>query len=518
MHRLSPCSGRRRGPPKLPNIIFNALLLLLLYRIGARLWDRRVGLLAALLTLTNHLFFTLTIYTTSDLPFVVFSAAAIYFLYRYVTTAAADAEQRGKVPPLAYLAGSGVFTGLMMLQKPSGAMIALGMGIWLLISVFNWRALTAPEHRLSTTWHSLRRVVVLAGVWTAIALVVLSPYLARNVALFGKPVYSTESYDAWVLGYRGDSGEAWHDIYRVYTPELGGPGLPDRSWILRWGFDYTYAKFRTQVQALREYLVPAWSGLPAALAGEDGYLPLLSRNEEKNLLTPAGIWLAWIGMVAALRSRWRLLSLLLLAFAPYTVFLLTYWRTNEERYFLMVMPWLYLLAAWMIWAGYDRLSAIGQRRWSPLALILVGVVGTAIVQPSWGPIATKVQVEPQQWSPDVQAYRWIEENVPPATVIMTRNPWQLNWHTERPAVMIPNTADKGLLFGLARHYEAEYLVFETLQRIKGDGARTLAPLIGAADAQVGDVIDGFEVVYASPTPDNRVLIYRFPDSFVETAE
>jgi hypothetical protein len=27
---------------------------------------------------------------------------------------------------------------------------------------------------------------------------------------------------------------------------------------------------------------------------------------------------------------------------------------------------------------------------------------------------------------------------------------------------------------------------------------------------VGDTIDGFTLVYASPTPENRVLIYRFP--------
>lgn len=503
--------GPHAWAAKIPNLLFNAALLVLIYQIGTRLWDRRVGLVAALVTLTNHLFFNLTIYTTSDLGFVVFCTAALYTLYLALPTHAQRSLPASPVFVPRLLLLSGLLVGLMMLQKPSGATIAFGMGLWLGCSLLHHSVLPHLRQRAwGRTLAGIRRVLVWGGVWTAVALLVLSPYLARNMALFGAPVYSTEQYDAWVLGYRGDSGEAWHDIYRVFTPELDGPGLPDRSWILRWGFDYTYAKFRTQVQAVRDYLLPAWPGLPTALVGEDNHWWLLSRNEAKNLLTPAGAWLSLLGIIAALRARWRLLSLLLLSFAPYTLFLLTYWRTNEERYFLMAMPWLALFAAWMIWAGYDRLAAIGDRRWSPLAFILVGVAIVSILRPSWPMIATKVQVEPQQWAPDIIAYEWLQTNTDPDAVMMTRNPWQLNWHAERPAVMIPNTASEETLRYLARHYEAEYLVLETLQRVKGDGARTLAPLITAADAQVGDVIDGFTVVYASPTPNNRVLIYRFP--------
>ncbi len=517
--------GPEAWAAKIPNLLFNALLLLLIYTIGSYLWSRRVGLTAAVLTLTNHLFFNLTIYTTSDLGFVLFSLAAIYLLYLAVEAqepwAAADAHELAALPDKAdtdeqhepdsddshpsalhwpFLIGSGIWTGLMMLQKPSGATIAVGMGLWLMSRTFSFNLA------------ALRRMLLGFGLWAALALLVLSPYLVRNYLLFGKPVYSTESYDAWVLGYRGDSGEAWHDIYRVYAAELGGPGYPDRSWILRWGLDYTAAKFQTQLNALRDYLLPAWPGLPDLLIDETGRPYLFSRDEEKNLMTPLGAWLSLIGLIGALYARRRLLLLLCMAFAPYMLFLLTYWRTNEERYFLMLMPWLALLIAWIIWAGYDRLAAIGDRRWTPLALILACVAVVSIVQPAWPRIATKVETEPLQWAPDVAAYEWLREHTPPNAVMMTRSPWQLNWHTRRPALMIPNTADRAMLLLLARHYQADYLVLETLQRVKGDAARTLAPLITARDARVGDVIDGFTLVYASPTPDNRVLIYRFPET------
>lgn len=515
--------GAHAWAAKLPNFIFTSVLLLLIYRIGAHVWDRRVGVTAALLTLTSHLFFKLIIYTTSDLAFVVFSLGAVYLLYRAVTDAGDGAAVMTKAPGLPqrlwlwltqhrFLVGSGGLTGLMMLQKPSGAVIAVGMGIWLLLETGR----TANDERTATgrtandegrtpNWSRMLRQVLGRGViWAVPAVLILSPYLVRNLLMFGAPVYSTEKYDAWVLGYRGDSDEAWDEIYRVYTPELAGPGLPDRSWILRWGFDHSFEKFMTQVMAARDYLLPAWSKLP------DGLDRLVSRDEDKNLLAPSGAWLAFLGMIAALRFRRRLLRLLLLAFGLYTLFLMTYWRTNEERYFVMLLPWLALLAAWMIWAGFDRLAAIGDGRWSPLGLILAGVVLVTIMQPSWPKIAEKLENEPSIWAPDLAAYAWLEANTPPDAVIMTRIPWQLNWHTERPAVMIPNTADRAQLLYLANYYNAEYLILENQLRVKSDAAANLNPLIQAQDVPIGTQIDGFTLVYASPSLDNRVLIYRFP--------
>lgn len=94
--------------------------------------------------------------------------------------------------------------------------------------------------------------------------------------------------------------------------------------------------------------------------------------------------------------------------------------------------------------------------------------------------------------------------------MMTRIPWQFNWHTERPAVMIPNTADRAMLLQIAHYYGAEYLVLENQLRVKSDAGRLLSPLLRPGSAQVGATIDGFELVYASPTADFRAFVYRIP--------
>jgi 4-amino-4-deoxy-L-arabinose transferase-like glycosyltransferase len=506
--------GPTEWAAKIPNLIFSAILLALVYAIGARIWDRRVGLTAAVFTLTNYLFFRLGIYVTNDLAFVVFSMGAIYALYR-------SQEVGGRTQPsalspqpstLRWLLLSGVLTGLMMLQKPSGAMIAVGMGLWLIMQNVKGKM---PKESLSPAiiLHFAFSILRSALPWAIVALVVLSPYLVRNMLEFGKPVYSTESYDAWVLGYRGPSGDAWAEIYRVFTPELGGPGNPDRSWILRWGFDATADKFMTQVRELRNYVMPIWPGLPGWPGQLFSQSDCSTPASCKNIVSALGAWLALVGVIGAIRFRRRLIGLLAMAFAPYVVFMLTYWRTDEERYWVMLIPWLTLLAAWMVWAIYDKLAEIGDRRWAPLGLILAVAMIAMFVGYSRPDITDKVVNEPgaRVWAPDLAAYAWLDANIPPDAAVMTRIPWQLNWHTKRPAVMIPNTGDMDTLLTIARHYDAEYLVLENQLRVKGDAGRLLDPLLRPGDAPIGTVIEGFTLVYASPTDDFRAFIYRFPE-------
>jgi hypothetical protein len=516
--------GPSNWAAKIPNLLFTIALAVLIYSAGARLWDRRVGLTAAVFILTSYLFFRLMIYVTADLAFVALSFGALWTLYRSV----APEERHGR----RWLVASGVLTGLMLLQKPgSGGLIALGMGLWLLRLTIDDLRLTispqgsaipiteggagrrSPGDSRGSRWRRIAQEVVnrqspiaKVALWAAIALVIITPYLARNMALFGRPYYSTESKDAWVLEYTG-----WDDIYKVYTTEggLSALGAPDATWVLRWGFDRTLTKLGRQVEAVRDYLVPSWGGLPFGLEALGG------RSDKTRLLFEMGAWLSLMGVIGAIGGRRRLLSLLLAAFVPYTLFLIGYWHTNEERYWVALMPWLALLGAGALWHGYDRVAAIGDGRWTPLGLVLVVTAIVLVARPSWPDIAEKVVLEPELYAADIDAYTWLRENTEPGAVVMTRAPWQLNWHSERPALMVPGTADQEVMLKLARHYEARYLVFDSLQ----NPDRATRQLL---DRMVADPALGFELVYESPMHavaiDGRYLelvteVYRFPDDY-----
>jgi 4-amino-4-deoxy-L-arabinose transferase-like glycosyltransferase len=518
--------GASAWAAKLPNLLFTALLGLLIYSAGARLWDRRVGLVAAAVILASQWFFFMAIQTTSDLAFVVLSFGAIYLLYRATTDdrrPTTDDRRTGAPnphPPTSnprrgswfLVLGSAVLTGLMMLQKPgSGVLIAGGMGLWFLAQV--WHSHRRPTTSRKTQWSVVVGRWSLVVIWGLLALLILSPYLARNMLLFQKPFYSTESRDAWVLGY-GD----WEDIYKVY---IAGDGpnaradLPEPSWVLRWGFDRALRKLGDQVAAVRDYLAPPWVGLPSPLG------MILPGREDKSLLSGMGAWLALLGALGAVRARRRLLTLLLAAFVPYTLFLVTYWHANEERYFVMVLPWLALLAADALWRGYDRIAAIGDGRWTPVGLALVVAVLVAVAQPSWPKIADKVQVEPLKWAPDVDAYDWLRQNSAPDDVIMTRGPWQLSWHSQRPALMVPNTSDRRVFLRLVQYYHVRYLVRDTLSNPSPQAIKLIDSLI--ADPRLG-----LQEVYKSPIywivneRGKRVAlqteVYRLPENYDNLAE
>ena len=524
---------------KLPNLIATGILGVLVYRFGAQVWDRRVGLLAAILLLTSNLFVLLVINVTSDLIFVLLAFAVVSGVYAWGggrhgdTKTRSSAERasgrqqsalsrflltRSSVPWFVRSVLLGILTGLMFLQKPAnGVFAAAGCGLWLLVQIWRNRRQepNAGGQRLRNRRVWQRPFVQALGgvvVWTVVASVILLPYLVRNDRLsaqtnhiYGSLVYSTESRDAWVWGYAPRE----FYIYQIYTPEGGlseTQGLPDRSWILRWGFDRTLAKVERQVEAVRDYLAPVWVGLPNNLSD------IVSGRDEKRLFFEVGAWLSFLGALIVLRRRCALVGLIVLAFLPYTLFLVAYWHADEERYFVALMPWLALFAALAIWCVHDQVARLAGGRFAPFALLLALVLAGSVVGPSI-PIMQQKIVEWHYADSDRLAYAWLRTNTAPDAAVMTRVPWQLNWHSERPALMIPATKDRTRLLQLARYYGVRYLSFDVGQRPDQATQQMIKQM-------VTDPALGFHEEYRSPIlfGDVPTLIYRFPDNYGNVPE
>ena len=74
---------------------------------------------------------------------------------------------------------------------------------------------------------------------------------------------------------------------------------------------------------------------------------------------------------------------------------------------------------------------------------------------------------------------------------MTRVPWQLQWYAERPAVMIPADTDAQTLMRIAQHYQARYLVLDSLQRPNEQTRAMIAEMLA-------DPTYGFRELYRTP--------------------
>ena len=478
---------------KIPNLLALLALVLLIYRVAEYLWDRRVGLVAVVLLLLNQHYFRLQIYSTSDLSFALWYGLALWLAWR----AQQEHQRRDWVL-------SGICIGLMCLQKPSGVLLAIGMGVWMI-----WK--TWP---LAERWMFFRTQILW---WIIPALLVFSPYMLRNLYEFGTPMHSTETYDAWVLEYPG-TGEPWEQIYSVMTPQGGiseTGGLPERSWILRWGFQRTYAKIERQVLAVRNYFFPYHEALgPFAGKGElMGNLALGYESDPSRWLM-AGAWLALLGVALLRRKQAHFAGLIGWSFVPYTLFLIFYWHANEQRYFVPFIPWLCIAAGAGIWAIHDSIAAVARGRLRPIAAVVVLLLVTLAVQPGWVEAQNKTAPTGQfaDWQADLAAFEWLRTNTPADAVVMTRVPWQLQFHAERPAVMNPYTADLTMLLRIAKYYNARYLMVNAITNNKGVARQALGGLLDGREAA------GFRRVAAFKAPAGRTIyIYEFPADYNNVA-
>ncbi|GAC1638927.1 MAG: glycosyltransferase family 39 protein [Herpetosiphon sp.] len=469
---------------RLPNLVFNAALALVIFWIGAHVWDRRVGLLAAMLTLVNQLFFKLAVFATTDLAFVVWCTAALALVF-----VAAEGVDEGRtvrvtgkrlLDPRLRFAVAGLVTGLMILQKPSAALLALGMLGWLLL-------VRRPGSR-----------VPLIGIaqWLLVAGVVVLPYIVRNYLVFGKPFSSTESYDAWILFYEGPTKDAWRKIYSVYVGDT-----PNHSWLLRWGWDRIFAKWATQARAGWRYLLPT--------ADEPG---LIGRT-----LTAFAV----VGVLTLRQRQRRLLLLVLFAAAVYVPFLIVYWHLRDEkRYLLPFVPWLLLLTAGAVCTLFDRIGTVQQGRWLGLAGLLLSIALVAGIVPDVQEMDH--YLDPQnagywgkQWQPSLRAFDWLAKHTERGAVVMSQVPWQLAFYADRPGVMVPNEPLPTIL-GVAKHYHAQYLLVNSTAGFGTEASDALRQLIAPpGQLQPGQQVGGWRLVHQEPSPDGRkpVLIYQMPEQY-----
>ncbi len=415
--------GPQTWAAKLPNLVILIALAWAVFYVGARLWDRRAGLIAGLLTLLHPYFFNTILFPINDLAFT-----AIFFALGYVVWRAVEVRERSRGLLIAGLIGT--LAGLLIWSKPSGAALLVGLvlgagWIW-------WRHRGRSEEGESASGEKAipwRGLLVAGG---AFALVVV-PLIVRNMIDFGSPFYSTEGYDAWILRYW--PFYKWENIYKYYI----GSELPHPRWLVGGKFGY-----QNLFDAIGINFSWVWiQGVMSDASKSDfviGMVPLLG---------------AIMGLLTASRRAVRLFGLAFFSMGLYALFILLYWHF-EGRYFQVLIPWCYLLLAGaLVWLA-DVVGAAWRGRSGKIAsAVALVVLAGAFVWPSFEPIKNDLTNTTRPTSFTV-AMDWLVQNSTPADVVMTRDPWELNWHSRRRAVMIPFD-DLATIKAVAKRYGATML-------------------------------------------------------------
>jgi 4-amino-4-deoxy-L-arabinose transferase-like glycosyltransferase len=297
---------------RLVNALLGALVPVVMFLLAARLFDRRVALLAALASAVHPLLVVVGVWLTADGPFVLMVCLTLLLMLMI--------QKRPTVHRLLLL---GILLGIAFLLKP-----VAGFFFPLLVP---WFLLSLPQPRL--------RQRFVAGALTLAALVVvLTPWTVRNQVVMGSPVVG--STNGGYTFYGANNPNAWggHDEY--FPPRI--PGLSEveeqREYYRR-GLEW----IRSDPGAFMRLEVKKFQRLAS---------PLSVSSQPQDLSVPGesiirGAYMLFLALVilgiVVLRTRWRTTGLL--AIPMVAVLISTAIFYGDTRYTMPAIPSLLLWAS-----------------------------------------------------------------------------------------------------------------------------------------------------------------------------
>ncbi len=373
--------------------LFDLLSILLLFVLGARLADKRVGLLAAALAAFTAFGIQLSHF------FTVETATNLFVTLFLVGLVEAVVHRRS----LFYVV-AGVGLGLALASK---------VAVWLLVPVALVVMVVAWRRRLRTGdvhgWGRLLLHVVVLGVASFVTLRVADPTMFVGPG-WPNVVENPQLYGEYVgpLGCGGPDAHPWCLLEAVLPDALAPYLLPDPRFVhnirqvqdMVTGFGVDWPP-NHQWWGRLAYLFPLqnivlWGmGIPLGLMAWIGWAAagvLLARRRRSELLLP---WL-WVAVLFGYQGfQWA----------------------KTMRYYFPIYPVLILLAAWTMVATYDwsrnkgpsrgRLEASLRRPALALGLMVLVLGGTAL----WGYMVSRIYTQDHT---RVAASRWIYHNLPTA--------------------------------------------------------------------------------------------------------
>lgn len=398
---ISPFAAR------LPNAIFLVLLSTVTYLIGKRLFEAKVGFWSGVLTALNTSLITYsTVWITSDTALALFTLIIFYVGYLIILEAQNQKVSSKKLLLL------GLLCGLAILQKPMGAILPI---IYIIFLAYYFRRnLSADRQDLKSFLQPL--FIFLVG-----TLVISGPFFIRNLILFKSLFLPVEHYLGFLIKY--------FPYERIFSIYYGHP--PSTDLWLNYGLgnflkvNFDYFRYSVDTFVYKDLLIP----YPILVLSLIGLTKI--KYPQKHFFAPA-------------------IVLFLIA----SVLMATYWH-YESRYYAMLIPVFNLLG---VKALLDLFPKPDLR-----TRIVIVIIALITFLPSAK--ALNEGLKPKEKDPAQITYEWIRDHTPKDAVVMTLTPWELNFHSERKTVVIPNE-DKETILWMAKKYGSNYLELEFLGEIK----------------------------------------------------
>ncbi len=361
------------------------------FLIGRRLYDWRVGLMAALLLALAVMPIQQSHFFTMDNWAASLTTMSIYAAVRASSLGDAQPHWRARWYVLFGL-GLGLATASRVNVAPLALMIAISGFIWL----FRRQEIKVPgmENLNSLGGPDFRRVlggIALAALISILTFRLAQPYAFSDSALAREQVLEQTGREPGgmelamrsLVGFNDQWLSNMAEIQRLQAPEASFP--PALQWTDRAAIIFPLTN-----------MVLYGMGLTAGLAAIFGFL-----------------WALW--RLVRFRADWMSHAIPVVWSGAYFLFMGTRW-VKSVRYFLPNYPTLLLLAAWALFALWDRArkSEIKRRRFMQVVVVLIML---AVILPSflWANSFIGIYRQPVT---RVAASDWIFENIPSGATLI----------------------------------------------------------------------------------------------------
>lgn len=471
----------------LAHVLLGSLVVLPMYGLARELYGQRVGLLAALLGATYPALAVSPLYwsTMTEPPYALFVLTGLYATLRCSQSLRGEASARG--PAWAWAALMGIAFGLGYLVRPEALVFLAVMLVYLGII---W--LASGRRRPGRLLASGAIAVAL----TALLALPYVLYLQRVTGLWaisGKQGVSMDIAWAYV-----NKSQAMHDQAAASLDESGQEIL----WLSPQALDKSMTAWIAEDPRRFVIMVRAnMRDMGKALFQED-------------LFTPWVVALMALGLFGQpwTRIRWHRELLLLLALLPLASLLVFFVLSRFLVVYLAIgLIWaaagLALLSRWAGESGRNLLARPGTARLTPgrqalVDLLRVLPLAGAVTLSLASGLGVAVNELPRQPFYHVEAARWLAENAPAGSPVMTRYT-DPTLYAGLPKVAFPNANwPEVLAYGQA--HGARYMVVNSweIEEVRP----YLAPLLTPED---GCLPPGLAYRHRIEGRDRTVFIYEF---------